>query len=222
MEGYLKMIDYKPWFQNVSSLLMAEELNPEEEETDYKSEYERILKENKILRSIIENVSSDKCKLSTEINKLYIEVNELSIEVNELKSCLVENIDMGEEDESVFSNDCSTAIKELLEIIKNNKHFKYTCHRKKEIENAYYSIINNIGITIFYLEDHSKNNWHGLGGLALITTPRPGGIVEGYKHKYASVTDGWDKRTTSRSSRKKYDIRGKKVMDVMNIFNKFR
>ena len=86
----------------------------------------------------------------------------------------------------------------------------------------YYSIINNIGITIFYLEDHSKNNWHGLGGSALITTPPPGGTVEGYKHKYASVSGSWDNRTTSRSTRKRYDIRGKKVMDVMDILNTFR
>ena len=122
----------------------------------------------------------------------------------------------------MFSNDCSSSVKELLEIIKENNDFKYTCHRKKGIENAYYSIINNIGITIFYLEDHSQNNWHGHGGLALITTPSPGGIVENYKHKYASVTGGWNNRTTPRSTRKRYDIRGKKVMDVIDIFNQFR
>ena len=209
------MTDYKPWFQNVSSF---EEVNADEE-TDYKSEYERMLKENKTLCSMIGKFASDKCELTIQIEKLYIEVNELSIEINELKSSLSDNMDM---DESVFSTDCSTAVKELLEIVKDNQDFKYTCHRKKGIENAYYSIINTMGIKIFFLEDHSKNNWHGHGGLALITTPSPAGIVEEYKHKYESLTNGWDKRTTSRSTRKKYDIRGKKVMDVINILNTFR
>ncbi len=210
MERNSKMTDYKPWFQNISSF---EEVSSEEE-IDYKSEYERMLKENKTLCSMIGKLSSYKSELTIQIEKLYIEVNELSIEIHELKSSLV--------DKSLLSNDCSTAVKELLEIVKDNPDFKYTCHRHGGIENAYYSIINTMGITIFFLEDHSENNFNGLGGSALITTPSPSGIVEGYKHKYASVTGDWDKRTTLRSTRKKYDIRGKKVMDVIDILNTFR
>ena len=81
MERYSKMTDYKPWFQNVSSF---EEVNADEE-IDYKSEYERMLKENKTLCSMIGKFASDKCELTSQIEKLYIEVNELSIEINELK-----------------------------------------------------------------------------------------------------------------------------------------
>ena len=200
------MTDYKPWFERVPA--MTKQSNSDELVVNYKSEYLRMMEENITLRLMIGNLVFEKCQLSIELNEL------------KSQSLPVETID--NEDEPVFSNDCSTAVKELLEILKNNIHFKYTSHRQREIENAYYSIINNIGITIFYLEDHSENNWHGLGGSALITTPLPGGIVEGYKHKYASVSSGWDNRTTSRSMRKRYDIRGKKVMDVMDILNTFR
>lgn len=198
------MTEYKPWFEGVS--LIIEQSNSEG--IDYKSEYLRILEENITLRFMIGDLVSEKCKLTNELNRLKSEP--LPVET------------INDECDPVFSNDCSSSVKELLEIIKENNDFKYTCHRKKGIENAYYSIINNIGITIFYLEDHSQNNWHGHGGLALITTPSPGGIVDKYKHKYASVTGGWNNRTTPRSTRKRYDIRGKKVMDVIDIFNQFR
>ena len=177
------------------------------EEIDYKSEYERVVRENKELCLMIGDLVSEKCKLTIELNKL--------------KSHPVETV--YNEDERVFSNDCATAVKELLEIIKNNKHFRYTCHRQKDVNNAYYSIINNMDITIFYLEDHSENNHEPpLSGFALITTPVPGQLVEGYKHKYASVCGTWSYRTTSRSTRKRYDIRGKKILDVIDIFNNFR
>ena len=198
------MKEYKPWFERFSSI--PEQLNSEK--LDYKSEYERIVEENKTLCLMIGNLVSEKCKLTIELNKL----KTIPFPVETINN----------EDEKIFSNDCSTAVKELLEIIKNNKYFRYTSHRKKGIEGAYYSIINNMGITIFYLEDHSENNFHGLAGLALITTPVPGQLVEGYKHKYASVCGTWSDRTTSRSTRKRYDIRGKKVLDVIDIFNNFR
>ena len=198
------MKEYKPWFERFSSI--PEQLNSEK--LDYKSEYERIVEENKTLCLMIGNLVSEKCKLTIELNKL----KTIPFPVETINN----------EDEKIFSNDCSTAVKELLEIIKNNKYFRYTSHRKKGIEGAYYSIINNMGITTFYLEDHSENNWHGHGGLALITTPPPGGIVEEYKHKYSSVSSDWENRTSRRSTRKRYDIRGKKVVDVIDIFNQFR
>ena len=79
-----------------------------------------------------------------------------------------------------------------------------------------------MGITVFYLEDHSINYSDVIPkNSAWITTPPPGGIVAGYNHNYLSVTGGWDRRK-KRSTRKKYDIRGKKVIDVMNILNSFR
>ena len=197
------MTEYKPWFKMISP--MTEKPNIE---LDYKSEYERVMKENKELCLMIGDLVSEKCKLTIELNKL------------KSHSLPIETVYNG--DERVFSNDCATAVKELLEIIKNNKHFRYTSHSKGGIQNAYYSIINNMDITIFYLEDHSENNFHGLAGLALITTPCPGQLVEGYKHKYASVCGTWSDRTTSRSTRKRFDIRGKKVLDVIDIFNNFR
>ena len=206
------MTEYKPRFNRVDrDCLEIQLLNTPQsksEEMDYKSEYERMVKENKELRLIIGKLISEKCKLTIKLNKL------------EPKSLPVETV--YNEDESVFSYDCATAVKELLEIIKNNKDFRYTSHRQKETKNAYYSIINNMDITIFYLEDHSENNFHGLAGLALITTPVPGQLVEGYKHKYASVCGSWDNRTTTRSMRKRYDISGKKMLDVIDIFNNFR
>ena len=189
------MTDYKPWFHNISSPLIKN-LNSEKL-VDYKYENKKLL---------------------IEINKLSIEINKLSIEVKELKSFLIDiNIKM-----KVFSSDCSTAIKELLEILNKNPNFKYTNHRQGKIENAYYSIINNSGIKILFLEDHS-NNFKGYINYdsALITTPQPSGIVKEYKHIYDSVAGDWEHRKTSRSSRKKYDIRGKKVMDVMDILNQF-
>ena len=206
------MTEYKPRFNRVDRDGLARQLlntpQSNSEEMDYKSEYERMVKENKELRLIFGKLISEICKLTIKLNKL------------EPKSLPVETV--YNEDESVFSYDCATAVKELLEIIKNNKDFRYTSHRQKETKNAYYSIINNMDITIFYLEDHSENNFHGLAGLALITTPVPGQLVEGYKHKYASVCGSWDNRTTTRSTRKRYDIRGKKMLDVIDIFNNFR
>ena len=185
---------------------------------DYKIKYDLLWEENKTLRSIIENLITEKCKLSTELNKIKsgsVEQNDINIQYDNIP-----NID--DEDEHIFSNDCCTAVYELLKILDDNNDFKYTNHRQGEIENAYYSIINNIGITIFYLEDHSINYCDIIPKeSALITTPPPGGVVSGYDHKYCSVTGGWDKRSR-RGARKKYDIRGKKVMDVMNILNTFR
>ena len=211
------MTEYKPRFNRVDRDGLARQLlntpQSNSEEMDYKSEYERMVKENKELRLIIGKLISEKCKLTIKLNKL------------EPKSLPVETV--YNEDESVFSYDCATAVKELLEIIKNNKDFRYTSHRQKETKNAYYSIINNMDITIFYLEDHSKYTTQGDNGKipigsALITTPGPGQLVEGYKHKYASVCGSWDNRTTTRSTRKRYDIRGKKILDVIDIFNNFR
>ena len=146
------MTEYKPWFKMISP--MTEKPNIE---LDYKSEYERVMKENKELCLMIGDLVSEKCKLTIELNKL------------KSHPLPVETVYNG--GERVFSNDCATAVKELLEIIKNNKHFRYTSHSKRGIQNAYYSIINNMDITIFYLEDHSENNFHGLAGLALITAP---------------------------------------------------
>jgi len=199
------MTEYKPWFEKFSS--MTEQFNSEE--LDYKSEYKRMVEENKSLCLLIGDLVSEKCKLTQELNKLKSEPVPVKTKVNK--------------NETVFSNDCATAVKQLLEILKNNTDFRYTRHRQGKIEGAYYSIINNVDIKIFYLEDHSENNYEpSLGGFALITTPPPQGIVEEYKHKYDSVCGNWSDRTTPRSSRKKYDIRGKKVVDVIDIFNQFR
>ena len=133
-----------------------------------------------------------------------------------------EIMDIENEKLSVFSNDCYNAVKELLSVLKNRMDFLYTNHNHKGVINAYYSIINPRGLTVFYLEDHSENNINGLRGMALITTPPPGGIIEEFRHKYYSVTDNWLPRSTSRSIRKRYDIRGKNVEDVIDIFNHFR
>ena len=188
--------------------------------TDYKKNYDLLLEENKTLRLIIENLITEKCKISAELKI----IKAGSIKKND-KNIQCDNIpDIDNEDERIFSGDCSTAIYELLKILDDNNDFRYTNHRQGEIENAYYSIINNMGITIFYLENHSLKHPHNLSmpkNSALITTPPPGGMCSGYNHKYCSVTGGWDRRLR-RSGRKKYDIRGKKVMDVMNILNSFR
>ena len=186
--------------------------------TDYKKNYNLLLEENKTLRLIIENLNTEKCKISVELTM----IKSGSIEKND-KNIQCDNIpDIDNEDEHIFSEDCSTAIHELLKILDDNNDFKYMNHRKGQIENAYYSIINSIGITIFYLEDHSINYSDIIAkNSTLITTPPPGGQCGGYNHKYNDKTGGWDKRSR-RGSRKKYDIRGKKVMDVMNILNSFR
>jgi len=185
---------------------------------DYKVKYELLWWENKSLRSIIENLILDKCKLSTELNRIKsgsVKQNDVEIQCDNIP-------DIDDEDEHIFSNDCCTAIYELLKILDENNDFSYRSHRQREVENAYYSIINKMGITVFYLEDHSINYSDAIPkDSVLITTPAPGGIVSGYNHKYLSVTGGWDRRK-KRGSRKKYDIRGKKVMDVMNILNSFR
>ena len=201
------MTEYKPWFKMISP--MTEKPNFE---LDYKSEYERVMKENKELCLMIGDLVSEKCKLTIELNKL--KSHSLPVET------------VYNEDERVFSNDSATAVKELLEIIKNNKHFRYTGPYRAE-KTPHYSIINNMKITIFYLEDHSRHTTKEANGKipigsVIITIPVPGQLVEGYKHKYASVCGSWDYRTTSRSTRKRYDIRGKKILDVIDIFNNFR
>tara|TARA_Y100001958_G_C21166947_1_gene499560 strand:+ start:196 stop:747 length:552 start_codon:yes stop_codon:yes gene_type:complete len=181
---------------------------------DYKIKYELLSEENKTLRSIIENLISEKCKLSTELK--YIQSG--SIEKKDIQYNNISDID----DEKIFSEDCCESIQELLKLLDENNDFNYRSHRQREVENAYYSIINKMGITVFYLEDHSINYSDVIPkNSAWITTPPPGGIVAGYNHNYLSVTGGWDRRK-KRSTRKKYDIRGKKVIDVMNILNSFR
>ena len=97
------MKEYKPWFERFSSI--PEQLNSEK--LDYKSEYERIVEENKTLCLMIGNLVSEKCKLTIELNKL----KTIPFPVETINN----------EDEKIFSNDCSTAVKELLEIIKETK-----------------------------------------------------------------------------------------------------
>ena len=214
------MTEYKPWFNRVDRDGLARQLintpQSNSEEMDYKSEYERVVKENKELCLMIGDLVSEKCKLTIELNKLKSHPVPAPVPAETVYN----------EDERVFSNDSATAVKELLEIIKNNKHFRYTGPYRAE-KTPYYSIINNMKITIFYLEDHSRHTTKEANGKipigsVIITIPVPGQLVEGYKHKYASVCGSWDYRTTSRSTRKRYDIRGKKILDVIDIFNNFR
>ena len=60
-----------------------------------------------------------------------------------------EIMDIENEKLSVFSNDCYNAVKELLSVLKNRMDFLYTNQNHKGVINAYYSIINPRGLTVF-------------------------------------------------------------------------
>ena len=75
---------------------------------DYKIKYELLSEENKTLRSIIENLISEKCKLSTELK--YIRSG--SIEKKDIQYDTISDID----DEKIFSEDCCESIQELLKL----------------------------------------------------------------------------------------------------------
>ena len=44
------------------------------------------------------------------------------------------DLDIDNEDEHIFSNDCCTAVQELLKILDDNNDFRYTNHRQGEID----------------------------------------------------------------------------------------
>jgi len=90
------MTEYKPWFEKFSS--MTEQFNSEE--LDYKSEYKRMVEENKSLCLLIGDLVSEKCKLTQELNKLKSEPVPVPVKTKVNKN------------ETVFSNDCATAIKQ--------------------------------------------------------------------------------------------------------------
>ena len=68
------MTEYKPWFNRVDRDGLARQLlntpQSNSEEMDYKSEYERVVRENKELCLMIGDLVSEKCKLTIELNKL--------------------------------------------------------------------------------------------------------------------------------------------------------
>ena len=120
-----------------------------------------------------------------------------------------------------FSEDGSSANQELISILPSNG-FKIRRHRWKEDKHAYYSIrLSEKGKgsrPIFYIENHIKTSRSMPG---LLTTPCPSNRIDSLKEKYEEYTGDWDNFGPC-GKRKQYDIRGKRILDVMNILNKFK
>ena len=145
------------------------------------------------LRRIIEDLKQDKC--------------EMKVELKMIKSKSVEF--------KYFSKDGGEAVKELLEILNKDKNFTYNKHRYGEIEDAYYCVYSSIGNYIFVIENYNE----GRASKGLLTTPSPSHINENLKDKYDKLE--WSPFGGATTKRKKYDFRGKHIIEVMDILNEF-
>ena len=154
----------------------------------------------------------DKKELLKNESPLQRENQELRDENQTLRKIAYEN----------FSEDGSSANQEFISILRSSG-FKIRMETSaKEEKHAYYSIrLREKGKgsrAIFYIENHTENTRSMPG---LLTTPCPYVRTNSLKEKYEEYTRDWD-HFGSRGKRKQYDIRGKRISDVMDILNKFK
>ena len=117
-----------------------------------------------------------------------------------------------------FSEDGLKAVSELLEILNESESYSYNAH--KYAGKSYYKIYNIDGLPIFVLENYTRGKSVHPG---LLTTPEKKDINNDYKVVYNKITSSWYLfAISSCSDRKQYDIRGKPVLEVMDILDQFR
>jgi len=96
-----------------------------------------------------------------------------------------------------FSKDGFKAVIELLDLLDKDSRYTYNTHKYKG--RYYYKIYNIDGLPIFILENYTRDY-----------SIYPGLLTTSSWYQFADY-----------KNRKQYDIRGKKISDVMNILNQF-
>lgn len=164
---------------------------------EQKEENEFLKEDIQFLRNKIEKLTGDNCSLKVELELL--------------KSAEMKH--------KTFSEDGLKAVSELLEILNESESYSYNeCTRNVGVSKSYYKIYNIDGLPIFVLENYTRGQSVHPG---LLTTPEKKDINNDYKSSYDKVTSSWY-LFTNHEPRKQYDIRGKPVLEVMDIFDKFR
>ena len=169
---------------------------------DYEKKYLEQKQENdflkediQFLRDKIEKLTRDNCSLKDDLQ-------------------LLKGAEMKHK---TFSEDGLKAVSELLEILNESESYSYNEH--KYAGKSYYKIYNIDGLPIFVLENYTRGKSVHPG---LLTTPEKKDINNDYKVVYDKITSSWYLFAISSSSdRKQYDIRGKPVLEVMDILDQF-
>jgi hypothetical protein len=125
-----------------------------------------------------------------------------------------------------FSEDGLKAVSELLEILNESEAYSFNEHKFPSSGSPkwFYKIYNIDGLPIFVLQNYSKGGFRHLPCSVhpgLLTTPENKDINNDYKDIYKCVTSSWY-LFANHSPRKQYDIRGKSVLEVMDILDQFR
>ena len=171
---------------------------------DYEKKYLEQKQENEFLkedivflRDKIEKLTRDNCSLKVDLE-------------------LLKNAEMKTK---YFSGDGLKAVSELLEILNESESYSYNeCTRNVGFSKSYYKIYNIDGLPIFVLENYTRGQSVHPG---LLTTPSKKDINNYYKTVYDKITSSWY-LFTNHEPRKQYDIRGKPVVEVMDILDQFR
>ena len=160
-----------------------------------------------------------KCYLLEEENMiLKDDINHLRKIIENLKKDKCEmkvELKMMKSDSMEFkylSEDGEEAVEELLKILNEDDNYTYISRRN----GSYYRIYTKDGRYIFVIENYDQ----GRASKGLLTTPELSHILLVDKSKYEKMTRGWLNygRTTDRQ---KYDFRGKRLSEVMEILNEF-
>ena len=159
---------------------------------EQKHENDFLKEDIQFLRDKIEKLTRDNCSLKVDLQ-------------------LLKNVEMKHK---TFSEDGLKAVSELLEILNESESYSYNEHKPKQI--SYYKIYNIDGLPIFVLENYTKGKSVHPG---LLTTPNKKDINNDYKATYDKITSAW---YLFARDRKQYDIRGKSVVEVMDILDQFR
>ena len=161
---------------------------------EQKEENEFLKEDIQFLRNKIEKLTGDNCSLKVDL----------------------ELLKRAEMKHKTFSEDGLKAVSELLEILNESESYSYNEHKPKQI--SYYKIYNIDGLPIFVLENYTRGQSVHPG---LLTTPEKKDINNDYKSTYDKVTSSWY-LFANHEPRKQYDIRGKPVLEVMDILDQFR
>tara|TARA_B100000900_G_scaffold300309_2_gene258869 strand:+ start:2128 stop:2637 length:510 start_codon:yes stop_codon:yes gene_type:complete len=161
---------------------------------EQKQENEFLKEDIQFLRNKIEKLTRDNCSLKVDLE-------------------LLKNAEMKTK---YFSGDGLKAVSELLEILNESESYSYNEH--KYMRKSYYKIYNIDGLPIFVLENYTRGQSVHPG---LLTTPEKKDINNDYKAAYNKITSSWY-LYTNHEPRKQYDIRGKSVVEVMDILDQFR
>tara|TARA_Y100001970_G_scaffold149425_1_gene183338 strand:- start:1201 stop:1710 length:510 start_codon:yes stop_codon:yes gene_type:complete len=168
---------------------------------DYQKQYFEQKDENEFLKEDIQF-------LRNKIEKLTRDNCSLKVDLELLKSAEMKT--------KYFSGDGLKAVSELLEILNESESYSYNEH--KYARKSYYKIYNIDGLPIFVLENYTRGQSVHPG---LLTTPEKKDINNDYKSTYDKVTSSWY-LFANHEPRKQYDIRGKPVLEVMDILDQFR